>query len=353
MQTMSRTDASPRHRYWSNLVSATGFVGSIVVTLFGLLVLTFVIGRMMPVDPVLAIVGDEASQATYDRVYARLGLDQPLYVQFFRFVSDVLRGDFGVALVSGRPVVEDIIRVFPATIELGTISIILGAGLGIPLGVLAAVRRNKLPDYLVRFLSLLAYSTPTFWFGLMGLLLFYAYLGWSGGTGRVEVYYSGLVSPITGFLLIDSILVGEWDVFWSALRNIWLPATVLGLNSMAYIARMTRSFMIDQLGQEYVVTARIKGLSQRQVIWRHAFRNIRVQLVTIVALAYGGLLEGAVLIETVFSWPGFGGYLTSNLMMGDMNAVMACTLLVGVLFIALNILSDILYRVFDPRTRAA
>ena len=353
MQTMSRTDASPRHRYWSNLVSATGFVGSIVVTLFGLLVLTFIIGRMMPVDPVLAIVGDEASQATYDRVYARLGLDQPLYVQFFRFVSDVLRGDFGVALVSGRPVVEDIIRVFPATIELGTISIILGAGLGIPLGVLAAVRRNKLPDYLVRFLSLLAYSTPTFWFGLMGLLLFYAYLGWSGGTGRVEVYYSGLVSPITGFLLIDSILVGEWDVFWSALRNIWLPATVLGLNSMAYIARMTRSFMIDQLGQEYVVTARIKGLSQRQVIWRHAFRNIRVQLVTIVALAYGGLLEGAVLIETVFSWPGFGGYLTSNLMMGDMNAVMACTLLVGVLFIALNILSDILYRVFDPRTRAA
>ena len=353
MQTMSRTEASPRHRSWSNLVSATGFVGSIVVTLFGLLVLTFIIGRMMPVDPVLAIVGDEASQATYDRVYARLGLDQPLYVQFFRFVSDVLRGDFGVALVSGRPVVEDIIRVFPATIELGTISIILGAGLGIPLGVLAAVRRNKLPDYLVRFLSLLAYSTPTFWFGLMGLLLFYAYLGWSGGTGRVEVYYSGLVSPITGFLLIDSILVGEWDVFWSALRNIWLPATVLGLNSMAYIARMTRSFMIDQLGQEYVVTARIKGLSQRQVIWRHAFRNIRVQLVTIVALAYGGLLEGAVLIETVFSWPGFGGYLTSNLMMGDMNAVMACTLLVGVLFIALNILSDILYRVFDPRTRAA
>lgn len=340
-------------RFRSQATGAAGFIGSIIVTLFGLLVLTFVIGRMMPVDPVLAIVGDEASQATYDRVYAQLGLDQPLYVQFFRFVSDVLRGDFGVALISGRPVVEDILRVFPATIELGTISIILGAGLGIPLGVLAAVRRNRLPDYLVRFLSLLAYSTPTFWFGLMGLLLFYAYLGWSGGNGRVEVYYTGLVSPITGFLLIDSIVVGEWDVFWSALRNIWLPATVLGLNSMAYIARMTRSFMIDQLGQEYVITARIKGLSQQQVIWRHAFRNIRVQLVTIVALAYGGLLEGAVLIETVFSWPGFGGYLTSNLMMGDMNAVMACTLLVGVLFIALNILSDVLYRVFDPRTRAA
>ena len=250
-------------------------------------------------------------------------------------------------------VIEDIARVFPATIELGTISIIIGAGLGIPLGVTAAVRRNKLADYVVRFFSLLAYSTPTFWVGLMGLLLFYAFLGWSGGTGRVEIFYADLVQPITGFLLIDSAITGEWDVFWSALRNIWLPAAVLGLNSMAYIARMTRSFMIDQLGQEYVVTARIKGLSRNQVIWRHAFRNIRVQLVTIVALAYGGLLEGAVLIETVFSWPGFGGYLTSNLMIGDLNAVMACTLIVGVLFIALNILSDLLYRVFDPRTRAA
>ncbi|WMT89780.1 ABC transporter permease [Pelagibacterium sp. H642] len=332
---------------------ALGFVGSIAVTLFGLLILTFIIGRMMPVDPVLAIVGDEATQATYDRVYRELGLDQPLYVQFFRFVADLARGDFGVALLTGRPVIEDIARVFPATIELGTISILIGAGLGIPLGVLAATNRNRFPDYFVRFFSLIAYSTPTFWFGLMGLLLFYAMLGWSGGSGRVEVFYTGLVQPITGFLLIDSVLVGEWDVFWSALRNIWLPATVLGLNSMAYISRMTRSFMIEQMGQEYIVTARIKGLSRPQVIWRHAFRNIRVQLVTIVALAYGGLLEGAVLVETVFSWPGFGGYLTSNLMIGDMNAVMACTLLVGVLFIALNILSDVLYRVFDPRTRAA
>nr|WP_244467000.1 ABC transporter permease [Devosia geojensis] len=337
----------------TQLTDASKFVGSVVVTLFGLLVLTFFIGRMMPVDPVLAIVGDEASSATYERVYRQLGLDQPLYVQFFRFVSDILRGDFGVALLTGRPVIEDIARVFPATIELGTISIIIGTGLGVPLGVLAAVRRNKWPDYTVRFFSLIAYSTPTFWFGLMGLLVFYAFLGWSGGSGRVEIFYTGLVEPITGFLLVDSILVGEWDVFWSALRNIWLPAVVLGLNSMAYISRMTRSFMMEQLSQEYIITARVKGLSQNQVIWRHAFRNIRVQLVTIVALAYGGLLEGAVLVETVFSWPGFGGYLTSNLMIGDMNAVMACTLLVGVLFIALNILSDILYRVFDPRTRSA
>jgi peptide/nickel transport system permease protein len=335
-------------RLWDGLA----FLGSIFATLLGLLVLTFVIGRVMPVDPVLAIIGDEASQETYNRVYQQLGLDQPIYVQFVRYMSEVLRGDFGVALLTGKPVIEDIARVFPATVELATLSILIGAGLGVPLGVLAAVRRGRLSDHLVRFLSLIGYSTPVFWLGLVGLIVFYARLHWSGGTGRVEIFYIGIVKPITGFLLIDSLITGNMDVFWSALRNIWLPATILGLSSMAYLSRMTRSFMLEQLGQEYVLTARIKGLSQRQVIWRHAFGNIRVQLVTIVALAYGGLLEGAVLIETVFSWPGFGSYLTSSLMMGDMNAVMACTLLVGIIFIGLNILSDVLYRVFDPRTRA-
>jgi len=332
---------------------AAGSVGSILVTLLGLLLLTFAIGRVMPVDPVLAIIGDEANQDTYNRVYQQLGLDQPIYVQFWRYLTEVLRGDFGTALLTGKPVLDDIARVFPATVELATFAILIGAGLGIPLGVLAAVRRDKVTDHIVRFTSLIGYSTPVFWLGLVGLIVFYSWLGWSGGTGRVEIFYTDIVSPITGFLLIDSLLTREFDVFWSALRNIWLPATILGLSSMAYISRMTRSFMLEQLGQEYVLTARIKGLSARQVIWRHAFGNIRVQLVTIVALAYGGLLEGAVLIETVFSWPGFGSYLTSSLMVGDMNAVMACTLLVGVIFIGLNILSDILYRVFDPRTREA
>ncbi|MDI6024980.1 ABC transporter permease [Corticibacterium sp. UT-5YL-CI-8] len=327
-------------------------VASILVTLFGLLALTFVIGRVMPVDPVLAIIGDEANQETYNRVYQQLGLDQPIYVQFFRYVSDMVQGNFGVAILTGKPVIDDIIRVFPATVELATLAIIFGAGVGIPLGVYAATKRDRLADHIIRFLTLIGYSTPVFWLGLIGLILFYAKLGWSGGTGRVEIYYTGIVQPITGFLLIDSAITGEWDVFWSAARNIWLPAVILGTSSMAYISRMTRSFMLEQLSQEYVITARIKGLSARQVVWRHAFLNIRVQLVTIVALAYGSLLEGAVLIETVFSWPGFGAYLTSNLMIGDMNAVMACVLLVGILFIGLNLLSDILYRVFDPRTRS-
>jgi peptide/nickel transport system permease protein len=192
---------------------------------------------------------------------------------------------------------------------------------------------------------------PIFWTGMIALIVLYAKLDLVGGSGRMDQFYIGLVPETTGFLLIDSLLAGEMDVFWSAVNHLILPASLLGYSSSAYITRMTRSFMLDQLGQEYITTARVKGLSKHQTIWRHAFVNIRVQLVTIVALAYGSLLEGAVLIETVFAWPGFGQYLTSNLIIGDMNAVMTCVLIVGVIFIALNLLSDVLYRLFDPRTR--
>jgi peptide/nickel transport system permease protein len=320
-------------------------------TLFGLLALTFFIGRMMPIDPVLAIIGDGADQETYDMVFRELGLDQPIYVQFWIYVRDLLTGDFGVALLTGRPVIQDLMRVFPATIELATASILIGAGIGVPLGVLAAANRNKLFDHLVRLFTLVGYSTPVFWLAMVGLLIFYAGLGWVGGSGRFEVYYEGLLRPVTGFTLIDAAIAGEWEVFQSGLRHLILPAAVLGYHSMAYITRMTRSFMLEQLSQEFVTTARLKGLSRARVLWKHAFLNTRVQLVTIVALAYGGLLEGAVLVETVFAWPGFGQYLTNNLLIGDMNASMTCVLLVGVIFVVLNLISDILYRVFDPRTR--
>jgi peptide/nickel transport system permease protein len=200
-------------------------------------------------------------------------------------------------------------------------------------------------------ITLFGYSTPIFWLGMMGLLVFYAWLGWAGGAGRIDLAYDGMVPEVTGLLLIDSSLAGDWEAFASALRHIVLPALILGLNSVAYISRMTRSFMLEQLSQEYIITARVKGLSRRQVVWGHAFRNILVQLLTVVALAYGSLLEGAVLIETVFAWPGFGQYLTSSLMLGDMNAVMGCVLVIGLIFVALNLISDALYKVFDPRTR--
>jgi peptide/nickel transport system permease protein len=324
---------------------------AIVVTLLGLLILTFLIGRVMPVDPVARLVGPDADNATYQAMVQKLGLDRPLYVQLWYYLTQILSGDFGVALLTGHRVIDDVVRVFPATIELATVSIVIGAGIGVPLGVLAASRRGRLTDHIIRVVTLLGHSVPVFWIGMMGLLLFYARLGWTGGGGRVDIFYEGLVEPRTGFLLIDSLIAGEPDVFWSALRYIVLPASVLAYSSMAYLSRMTRSFMLEQLSQEYIVTARVKGLSRTDVIWRHAFRNIRVQLVTIVALTYGNLLEGAVLVETVFAWPGFGQYLTNNLLLGDMNAVMVCVLIVGLIFIGLNVVADILYRLFDPRTR--
>jgi peptide/nickel transport system permease protein len=326
-------------------------VATIGATLLGLLVLTFCIGRLMPADPVRAIVGEDADQAAYQAVYERLGLDQPIYVQFLNYLGDLATGDFGVTLRTGQPVMEDIARVFPATVELATAAILIGAGLGIPLGILAAVRRNRPIDHVVRFLTLIGHSTPIFWIGMIALIVFYAKLGWVGGGGRIDDFYLDIVPPQTGFLLIDSILAGEWEIFWNALDHLVLPASILGYSSLAYVTRMTRSFMLEQLSQEYVTTARVKGLSGWRTVWFHAFPNLRVQLVTIVALAYGGLLEGAVLIETVFSWPGFGQYMTNNMLVGDMNAVMTCVLIVGVIFISLNLICDMLYKVFDPRTR--
>ncbi len=326
-------------------------VASVAATLLGLLALTFFMGRMLPVDPVIAIVGEQAEQAAYDRVYHQLGLDQPLYVQFGLYIRDMLTGDFGNALFTGHRVADDLARVFPATIELASFAIAIGVGIGVPLGILAAVYRGSALDHVSRFVGLLGYSSPTFWLGLMGLIVFYAMLGWVGGPGRLDVAYLDMMEPRTGFLLIDALLAGEHELFWNALSHIVLPGTILGYGSMAYISRMTRSFMLEQLGQEYVIAARAKGLSRWQVVRRHALRNIMVQLITVVALAYAFLLEGAVLTETVFAWPGFGRYLTSGLLAGDMNAVLTCVLIVGIIFVALNLLADTLYRLLDPRTR--
>ncbi len=324
---------------------------TVLVTLLGLLVLTFVIGRVMPLDPVLAVVGPDADSSTYAQVYQAMGLDKPIWMQFGLYLNDLLHGNFGNALLTGHPVLDDIRRVFPATLELATLAIVFGVLIGLPLGVCAASNQGRLGDHVARVITLFGHSTPIFWLGMMGLLVFYAWLDWAGGAGRIDLAYDGLVPEVTGLLLIDTSLAGDWPAFASALSHIVLPALILGLNSVAYISRMTRSFMLEQLSQEYIITARVKGLSRRQVVWGHAFRNILVQLLTVVALAYGALLEGAVLIETVFAWPGFGQYLTSSLMLGDMNAVMGCVLVIGLIFVVLNLISDALYKVFDPRTR--
>nr|WP_225165637.1 ABC transporter permease [Ensifer sp. IC4062] len=321
------------------------------VTFLGLLAITFFIGRIVPIDPVLAVVGDRAPAAVYERVRVEMGLDRPLTTQFVSYVGDVLTGNFGMSVSTGRPVLEDLARVFPATLEMATLGIIIGVLLGVPLGVIAASRRGSLLDQAIRVVGLLGYSVPAFWLGLVGLAVFYARLNWVGGPGRVEIFLDGIVQPVTGLLLIDSIIAGDWEVFGNAVWHLILPASCLGFFSLAYIARMTRSFMLDQLSQEYVTTARVKGVPERLVIWRHAFRPIRVPLITVIGLSYAGLLEGSVMIETIFSWPGIGNYLTVALLNADMSAVLGSTLVVGAVFIGINKISDVLYRVLDPRAR--
>jgi len=280
-----------------------------------------------------------------------MGLDKPVIVQFFYYFRDVLQGDFGISLLNSHPVSEDIKRVFPATLELATLGTIMGIVLGVPLGVFAAVNRGTWIDQVARVVALVGYSMPIFWLGLMGLLVFYGILGWVGGPGRVGIFYVDLVPSVTGMILIDSLLDRNWTVFKDAFSHIILPASLLGYYSLAYISRMTRSFMLEQLSAEYITTARVKGLPERTVIWRHAFRNIRVQLITVIALSYANLLEGSVLTEIIFSWPGIGSYITTALLSADMNAVMGGTVVVGLIFVLLNIFSDLLYKVFDPRAR--
>ena len=339
-------------RAWlRRLRAAGGFLVVIAATYLGLLAVTFFIGRVIPVDPVLAVVGDRASEEVVARAREELGLDKPLHEQFALYIGRALRGDFGTSVLTSNPVIEDIGKTFPATLELATCGILLGAGLGVPLGVWAAVRQGSWVDQTVRVVGLAGYSVPIFWLGLMALLVFYAKLGWVAGPGRIDVAYEFSVERVSGLLLLDAAMGGQWDAFANALSHLALPAGLLGLFSMAYISRMTRSFMLNELSQEYVVAARAKGLTEARIVWRHALRNAMVPLVTVIALSYAGLLEGSVLTETVFAWPGLGLYITHSLQNADMNAVLGGTIVVGTVFIGLNLLSDLLYRLLDPRTR--
>lgn len=232
-----------------SLYGLSGQIGSIAVTLLGLLLLTFFIGRLMPADPVRAIVGEDATRETYEQVYHALGFDRPLWQQFVYYLGDVFTGNFGTSIRTGRPVIEDIISVMPATIELATFAILIGAGLGIPMGVYAAVKKDRWQDHLVRVLSLFGHSMPIFWTGMIALIVFYAHLGLVGGGGRMDQFYIGLVEERTGFLLIDSLLAGDMEVFRSAINHLMLPAALLGYSSSAYITRMRRSFMLDPWGR--------------------------------------------------------------------------------------------------------
>lgn len=341
-----------RARSRKAFVAALQFLVVVATTYLGLLAVTFFIGRVIPIDPVLAVLGDRAPNHVVERTREAMGLNLPLYQQFFIYCRQAFTGDFGTSVLTTNPVMADIRRVFPATMELATLGTLLGAFIGVPLGVLAAVKRGSIVDQIVRVIGLVGYSVPIFWLALLALLVFYARLQWVAYPGRIDIVYEYSFTPATGFYLLDSAWQGQWDVFRDVFRHIILPASLLGYFSLAYISRMTRSFMLNELQQEYIVAARAKGLSEARIIWSHALRNAAVPLVTVIALSYAGLLEGSVLTETVFAWPGLGLYITNSLQNADMNAVLGGTIIIGSVFIGINLLSDLLYRTLDPRTRA-
>jgi peptide/nickel transport system permease protein len=328
--------------------AASGLLG-VLVTLFGLVLLTFLIGRTMPIDPVVAIVGDKAPADVVERIRLELGLDEPLIVQFWIFLKNLLRGDLGTSVMTGQPVTNDILQFFPSTLELATSAMVIALAIGIPLGILAAARQDSIFDNLVRVISLVGQSLPVFVLALICLLVFYVKLGIAPGTGQQDVIFQGMVPFRTGMIVLDSALDGQWDAFRDALAYLAMPALLLAYITMSIITRMTRAFMLEALSGEYVTTARAKGLSEARILWRHGLGNIAGRLVTVIAVIYAGLLEGTVLTETVFSRPGLGFYLTRSLLNADMNAVLGATLVIGVIYVGLNLLADVAQRLLDPR----
>lgn len=345
------TPQSTARLFWRRTGGAIGAVLSLVVTLLGLLVFTFALSHLSPVDPVLQLVGDHASESTYEQARHSLGLDRPLPVQFWIYIERLIHGDLGVSSITGQPVASDLMRTFPATIELATCAMIFGAVFGILLALLAVWKPGSLLDNLARLISLLGYSVPVFWLGLLGLLLFYAVLHWSAGPGRLDDIWIYTLEPKTGLVLVDSLLSGDPAMFRNAIAHLWLPVAVLGLLSMATITRLLRAAMLEESNKEYVTLARAKGAGRGRILLLHIFPNVRGTLITVLALSYATLLEGSVLTETVFAWPGVGRYMTTALFASDIPAILGSTLLIGSSFIVINALADAITYLTDPRTR--
>ena len=326
-------------------------IATLVLTLAGLLLVTFSFSALSPVDPALQLVGDHASKATYERARHELGLDDPWPVQFEHYVIRLAHGDLGMSRSTGQPVSDDLKRVFPATFELATLSMIVAALAGVGLGVLAAWRPSGVLDSLIRILSLLGNSIPVFWLGLLALFLFYARLQWTGGPGRLDDAFEYTIDMPTGLVLVDTWRSGVQGAFASAIAHLILPVLVLASNAVGQVTRLTRAAMIGEAGKEYVTLARAKGASEARILLSHIVPNITGVLVTVLALTYASLLEGAVLTETVFAWPGLGRYLTTALFAGDTPAILGGTLLIGCCFVFINRLADLLARTLDPRIR--
>ena len=320
--------------------------------LVGITLVAFIISHAVPADPVVANLGQRAmSDSTIVAAFrAEWGLDRPVYEQYLTYVANLLRGNLGRSIKSRRPVAEDLRQYLPATVELATTSIVLAVLIGVPFGIISAIRRNRWIDHIVRILSLIGVSAPVFWLALVGLFILYARLGWLPGPGRLDI---GLTPPrhITGLYVVDSLLTGNMTTLVSALRHLILPALVLASYTMGLITRVTRSSLLEVLAQDYVRTARAKGLKETTVIIRHALSNALIPVVTVLGLSYGNLLAGTVLTESIFAWPGIGQYAFRASISLDFPAIMGVSLLVALIFILVNLIVDVTYTFLDPRLR--
>ncbi len=320
----------------------------IVAVMIGVSIITFAISHVIPADPVAAALGDHARDDQIAAFRAEYGLDQPLVTQYVVYVTGLLQGNLGLSIRTRRPVAADLRDFFPATLELSLTALLIAILLGIPAGILSSLARNRLPDHIVRVFSLLGGSLPIFWLGLVLIGIFYTQLGWLPGGGRIDQF----VQPpqtITGLFVLDSILTGNLAALQSSLWHLILPAFTLGYYSTAVIARITRSSMLEVLHHDYLRTARAKGLRERTVIVRHALHNALIPTLTIIGVTFGSLLSGAVLTETIFTWPGLGRYATASAINLDFPAVMGVTLVAALVYTFANLAVDLTYHLLDPR----
>ncbi len=321
-----------------------------VFVLFGVMTIVFFISHVIPADPVAAILGGQAPPELIEKVRAKWNLDKPLYDQYIIYLWRLLHGDLGISISTGRPVSKDLIQFFPATLELATVATLLSVIFGVITGILSAVKSGRSADHLSRIFALSGISMPVFWLGLLMLLLFYYLLGWLPGPGQLP-YYMPRPPRVTGMITIDSLIAGRFDAFISALRHLVMPSLVLSFFGIAAISRITRSSMLDVLREEYINTARAKGLREMIVVLKHALKNAMLPVSTIIGITYGRLLEGSVITETIFAWPGLGRYATNAFLAIDFPAVIGSTILIALLYALTNLVVDISYAYLNPKIR--
>lgn len=324
--------------------------GLLIPTFIGITIAAFGFIRLLPGDPVLLMAGERGiSPERYEELMRQFGFDRPLYEQYWDFLTSALSGDLGQSLVTKRPIFEEFFTLFPATLELTLCAILFAVILGLPAGIFAATRRGSWADQSIMGTALIGYSMPIFWWGLLLIILFSGILGWTPVSGRISLLY--YFEPITGFMLIDSILSGQKGAFSSAASHLILPTIVLGTIPLAVIARQTRSAMLEVLGEDYIRTARAKGMTPLRVVGVHALRNALIPVVTVIGLQAGHLLGGAILTETIFSWPGIGKWMIDSIFRRDYPSVQGGLLLIAMLVMIVNLTVDVLYGLINPKIR--